>query len=386
MDRRPQRAGELARVARRVPAAVLRAAHDAHELLEGAVRDAARWFANATNATIAMLLAYCAWIFVRSEWEADTQWFGHVPAWLIQWVMPAGFMAIALRSAWSSGSAGVHRIAVLGVMVLLMALFLFAPIPRDLMMMAGAAMLLVSAALGAAVFAVLGGCALLLFWGHDLPIASLAVDHYRLVANPVLPTIPLFTLTGYFLAEGGAPLRLVRVFNALFSNARGGAVAITVVVCAFFTAFTGASGITILTLGALLMPLLLAAGHSPRSGLGLVSTAGSLGVLLPPSLPLILYAVVAKIPIQEFFVRALLPGLLMVGLVYAWARYAAKGVPDDAVGVRHSLGAALWEASGNLPCHSSSWRRCSADRPHWWRPLPSQHSTPWSLKSSSTAA
>src|SRR3989454_11438188 len=113
-----------------------------------------------------------------------------------------------------------------------------------------------------------GGAALILFWGEEVPIASIPVETYRLVVSPTLPTIPLFTLAGYFLAEGGASKRLVRVFQALAGWVRGGPAIATVLVCAFFTSFTGASGVTILALGGLLLPGLLAARytgkHSPR--------------------------------------------------------------------------------------------------------------------------
>ncbi len=317
-------------------------------VLTGKSRQCARWLASGANATIAALLAYCAWVFVQSEWEADKQWFGEVPAWTIQWIMPAGFAVIALRSTWAAGATHSLRLALCVVAILLLCAFASDALPRAPMMFLGGCLLAVCAALGAAVFAVLGGCAMLLFWGQDLPIASLAVDHYRLVANPVLPSIPLFTLTGYFLAEGGAPGRLVRVFNALLGNRQGGAAAITLATCAFFTAFTGASGITILTLGALLLPLLLASGHSPRAGLGLVTSAGSLGVLLPPSLPLILYAIVAKVPMQEFFVRALVPAVLMLTLAFVWARFASRPAPRTDHVEREPLWPVLMSAKWEL--------------------------------------
>src|SRR5207249_3642281 len=138
------------------------------------------------------------------------------------------------------------------------------------------------------------GLALILFWSSDNPIAAIPVTHYSLVVNPSLPTIPLFTLAGYFLAEGGASRRLVRVFNAMFGNIRGGPAIVTALVCAFFTSFTGASGVTILALGGLLMPVLLAARYSERNALGLLTGAGSLGSLFPPCLPVILYSIVAS--------------------------------------------------------------------------------------------
>ena len=189
---------------------------------------------------------------------------------------------------------------------------------------------LVAAILGSPVFATLGGVALLLFWNDGLPMASIALDHYRLVVNPSLPMIPLFTLAGYFLAEGGAPRRLVRVFNAFFGGLRGGAALVTVLACAFFTSFSGASGVTIIALGGMLMPLLSSAGYSQKNALGLLAGAGSLGGMLPPGLPLVLYAIVAKISIEEMFLAGILPGLLMVALIALWGLSRAPRVAATA--------------------------------------------------------
>jgi tripartite ATP-independent transporter DctM subunit len=213
---------------------------------------------------------------------------------------------------------------------------------------AAIAAVLAAAVLGSPVFATLGGLALLLFWADGLPIASLALDHYRMVVNPSLPMIPLFALAGYFLAEGGAPQRLVRVFNALFGGLRGGAAIVTVLACAFFTSFSGASGVTIIALGGMLMPLLVAAGYSQRAALGLLTGAGSLGGMLPPGLPLVLYAIVAKVSIEEMFLAGILPGLLLVGLVSLWGLRLAPAAAGprhriDWGEVRAALLAAKWE-------------------------------------------
>jgi TRAP-type C4-dicarboxylate transport system permease large subunit len=170
------------------------------------------------------------------------------------------------------------------------------------------------------VFTTLAGAALILFWGDGLPIASIPIDLYRLTVNPSLPAIPLFTLAGYFLAESGAPARLVAVFQTLVGGLRGGAVIVVVATSTLFTAFTGASGVTILALGGLLLPLLLATRQTEGKALGIITSAGSLGVLLPPSLPLILYAVVARVPMEELFLAALLPALVMAGSLAAYAR------------------------------------------------------------------
>jgi tripartite ATP-independent transporter DctM subunit len=198
------------------------------------------------------------------------------------------------------------------------------------------------------VYVTLGGAAMILFWGQDVPIAVIVQEHYRQVTNPSLPTIPLFTLAGYFLAEGGASKRMVRVFQALVGGVRGGPAIVTTLVCAFFTTFTGASGVTILALGGLLMPVLLSAKYSEKSALGLITGAGSLGLLFPPCLPIILYAIKAEITMKEMFLGGLAPGFLMVLLTVLWAVWIS---PREAAspGTRWTeVRAALWEAKWEL--------------------------------------
>jgi tripartite ATP-independent transporter DctM subunit len=222
-------------------------------------------------------------------------------------------------------------------------------VPSSSLVVVSLGLLFIATVLGAPVFATLGGAALILFWGEDVPIASLTVEHYKQVINPSLPTIPLFTLAGYFLAEGGASKRFVRVFQALFGQLRGGAAIVTALVCAFFTSFTGASGVTILALGGLLMPVLLAAKYSERSALGLLTGAGSLGLLFPPCLPMILYAIIAKSTMKEMFLGGLIPGLLLVGLTALWGIWVS---PKESSEVRRfdaaEAGRAIWVAKWDL--------------------------------------
>jgi len=219
--------------------------------------------------------------------------------------------------------------------------------PEDLVLPA-LVTLAAATVLGAPIFTVLGGTALILFWGAGVPIASIPVETYRLVVSPTLPTIPLFTLAGYFLSEGGASKRLVRVFQALAGWMRGGPAIVTALVCAFFTSFTGASGVTILALGGLLMPVLLAARYSERTSLGLLTAAGSLGLLFPPSLPVILYGIVSHTPIDAMFLGSFVPGLIMLALVAWWGvrkgpRSGSSSHPFDAREAWRAVMAAKWE-------------------------------------------
>jgi len=209
--------------------------------------------------------------------------------------------------------------------------------------------LLLAALAGTPIFAILGGAAIILFWGREDPLASIPLDHYEQVVNPLLPMVPLFTLTGYYLAESGASKRLVRVFMAVFGTFRGGPAIVTALVCAFFTTFTGGSGVTILALGGLLYPVLTAARYSDRHALGLLTGAGSLGILLPPCLPLILYAIIADIPIPQMFLGGILPGLLLIGLTAAWGiRAGPKLSASERTLHWPEIRSAVWEAKWEL--------------------------------------
>ena len=150
--------------------------------------------------------------------------------------------------------------------------------------------------LGLPIFAVFGGLALLLFWNSGTPVASVPVEMYRLVASPLLPSIPLFTLAGYFMVQGGATKRLLRVFTALFSWIPGGLAIATVAICTVFT-FAG-SGLTILSLGGLLVPMLIKTRYPENFSIGLLTSSGSLGLLFPTSVPAILYCVYSQTPLS----------------------------------------------------------------------------------------
>lgn len=270
-------------------------------------------FAAAVAVAVSACLMLASFGFVESERGGGNVLAYGIPIWLVQAIMPVGFAVIATRLAWHSSPHAGGRLATLALALLLAAPFVLWT--TGLAVSLGLGLILGAALLGAPMFIVLGGAALLLFVGDGLPIAAVPLSHYQLTVNPSLPAIPLFTLAGYFLAEGGAPRRLVRLFQALFGPIRGGAALVTVLLTAFFTSFTGASGVTILALGGLLMPLLLGVHYPQRSALGLITSAPALGTLLPPALPLILYAIVARQPIETMFVAGILPALVMTALV-----------------------------------------------------------------------
>jgi tripartite ATP-independent transporter DctM subunit len=198
--------------------------------------------------------------------------------------------------------------------------------------MASTPLLLLLALAGAPLFAVIAASALLGFQSEDVDLQVVAIEIYRLAEMPVLVAIPLFTFAGYVLGESRAPARLVRLTDALLGWLRGGLAIVVLVACAQFTALTGASGITIVALGALLYPALQQAHYRERFTLGLVTTSGSLGLLFAPALPLILYGVVAQqmnleqpVRIDDLFAAGLLPGLLMVVMLAGYSIWQSRG-------------------------------------------------------------
>ena len=317
-------------------------------LLKGAWAGRAQWFGCTVAAAVAGTLGAASARFVGVERVAARPFLLGVPLWMIELVLPVGFAAIALRLLFHAVPAWRGRVFAALASAALVALCAWAPVDPSALQWPAVALLLAAAALGAPVFVLLGGLGLVLFWSHDLPIASMPVEHYRLVVNPTLPAIPLFTLAGYFLAEGGASRRLVAVFQALAGHVRGGPAIAAALVCAFFTAFTGASGVTILALAGLLMPVLRAANFSERDALGLMTGAGSLGILLPPCLPVIFYAMVAHVDIREMFLGAFVPGVLLIAMTAAWGLWAgrkggATAQQFDFTAARRALWEAKWE-------------------------------------------
>lgn len=168
-------------------------------------------------------------------------------------------------------------------------------------------------------FLVIGALALLSFHGADIDISVVIIEMSRLADTPMLVSLPLFIFAGILLSEGRAPLRMLHFSRIFLGWLPGGIAVITLLVCAVFTAFTGASGITIFALGGLLLPALLKEGYQEKFSIGLITTCGSLGLLFPPSLPLILFGVIAEARIDHLFLAGILPGLLMLVLLIAYS-------------------------------------------------------------------
>jgi C4-dicarboxylate transporter DctM subunit len=221
----------------------------------------------------------------------------------------------------------------------------------------GLAIILLLAALGMPLFAVIAAIALVGFHLAGIDLIAVAVEYYRLGDKPGLIAIPLFTLAGYLLGESGTPQRLVRLSLALLGWLPGGLAIVAIIACAFFTAFTGASGMTIVAVGAFLYPALCKAGYPERYSLGLVTSSGSLGLLFAPSLPLILYGFVAgqlsttpPVTMKDLFLAGLLPGGLMVLMLSLHAMWIGRQIPKAATHINAGeLWAAVKDAKWELP-------------------------------------
>ncbi|HLE33933.1 MAG TPA: TRAP transporter large permease subunit [Bacteroidota bacterium] len=211
-----------------------------------------------------------------------------------------------------------------------------------------AAVLIILALLGAPLFSIIGGIALYAFHAADIDTSAVIIDLYKIADTPTLIAIPLFTFAGYLLAESNSPKRLVRLAQALFGWIPGGLAIVVLATCAFFTAFTGASGITIVALGGILYPILLKESYPEDFSLGLVTASGSIGLLFPPSLPIILYGIIAKVSIDQLFVAGILPGLVLIGFVALYSvrvgiRKHVPRIPFSWSNLRSSARDAIWE-------------------------------------------
>ena len=269
----------------------------------------------ATGVSATLCLASVDLIAIESTAGATVAW--GIPMWAMLIALPVGLALITARLIWAAApSPGRRFVAAVGVVV--PAVYASGLEPSSTLL--PSALVIVGAtALGMPLFAALGGTALLFFWADATPINAVPGEAYRLTTSPMLPAIPLFALGGYILAAGRASQRLTRLFSALVGWIPGGLAIVVVLVLAFFTPLTGASGVTILSMGGLLLPVLLGANYSKPTSIGLVTVSGSIGLLFFPSLPVFLYAFYANVPFERIFIGGLVPGMLLVAVVAGWA-------------------------------------------------------------------
>ena len=322
------------------------------EFLPRGTINVAHVIAGFAGSAIAMMFAVGGYDFVLSEREAGTIVAVDIPVWVSALVFPIAFAVIAVRLAWKSSPHWWARaISAAGLVAGVYAarhveLFESAPLLPWLIavVMAGV--------LGMPIFALLGGIAMIAFFiDGTRPIVPL-IKAYEELTSPAanLAAIPLFTLTGFLLAEGQCSTRLLRALRALVGWAPGGTAVAAATLCAFFTLFTGGSGVTILALGGLLLPALIKEGYRERFSIGLLTASGSLGLLFPLSVPLILYGIVAQqVAIEDLFIGGIVPGLLMLGLLAALG--VREALVTNATRTPFRVGemaAALWAAKWEL--------------------------------------
>jgi C4-dicarboxylate transporter, DctM subunit len=276
-----------------------------------------------------------------------------IPEWWSEIVMPISLGLMALVFAykaserWSGRAVAVAAIAAAFAIGLVPAADLTHLWPLSLVVLA-------AALLGAPVFVAMGGVAAVLFFAEGTPVSAVTRKVYDLIASPTLPAIPLLTAAGYVLAESAAAERLVRFFRSLFGWMPGGIAVMVAAVCALFTTFTGGSGVTIIALGGLVYPILRKDGYSEGFSLGLVTASGSLGLLFPPSLPVVLYSVVASsrdqvVPLDQLYIAGLLPGLLLIVLTAAYGIMVGRHVGRERQAFSwKELAIATWKAKWEL--------------------------------------
>ncbi|MEQ1907314.1 MAG: TRAP transporter large permease subunit [Vicinamibacterales bacterium] len=315
----------------------------------GRPRRVAGVVAAAIGSSVSVILAIAAVEFVQSERSVGSSFGAGIPTWAAELVLPIGFSLIALRLVWRASDRWNLRLLAASGLVIGWVIGTHPSWLEGRSALPGLALVVLGGVLGSPIFAILGGAAAVLFMADGVTPAAILIETYSLSVSPTLAAIPLFTLTGFLLAEGHASERLLRVFRSLVGWIPGGTAVVCAVLCSFFTAFTGGSGITILALGGVLFPALLKDGYRERFSLGLLTASGSLGLLLPPSLPLMLYGVVAQMPIEDLFIGGLLPGVLLTSMVALWG--VREGVVSGAGRQRFvasEAGAALWEAKWEL--------------------------------------
>jgi tripartite ATP-independent transporter DctM subunit len=319
----------------------------------------ARAFVFLLSSFLCGVLTLGSYDLVMSEIESGQMIAYGVPTWLFLSALPVGFGALAIQlgqkwhDQWLTKWGGMLAVW-------------FLVIPVNTWLIEGTISttmasfsLLLFLLLGGPIFLVLGGLSWILFSSESIPLASLSLSHYQITVNPSLPALPLFTLAGLIFANTQAAQRLSQLFTAFFGSGQRGSIFAVACLCSCFTALTGGSGVTILALGGLMLPLLLKVGYPENKSIGLITSASSLGVLLAPSVPLIMYAIMARVPINTMFVAGLVPAILMIVCLVVFGGFLRGTSQQSIVYVHHpntlsrgspvaSLPNSLWQAKWEL--------------------------------------
>ena len=320
-------------------------------LPKGPIGDAAHVIAGTVGALISTIFALGGVALVMSDRLAGDHVAAGLPTWVADLALPIGFGLIAIRLVWRASPSWYGRgVAFLGIVAGILLNYNRAMLENQ-SLLPWFLLVIAAGVCGAPIFALLGGFALFASLTRGNPPVVLPMMAYQeLTTSTGIAAIPLFTLAGFLLAEGRSSERLLRLFRAWVGWAPGGTAVAAATLCAFFTLFTGGSGVTILVLGGLLLPALTADGYRERFSVGLLTASGSLGLLFPLSLPLMLYGIVSqKASIEDLFIGGLVPGILMLGLL------ASLGVREGLLTSAerrpfrlNEAGAALWEAKWEL--------------------------------------
>jgi C4-dicarboxylate transporter, DctM subunit len=320
-------------------------------LPKGPIGTVAHVAAATIGALIATIFALGGMALVHSDRLAGDHVAAGLPTWVADLALPIGFGLIAIRLVWRASPSWYGRgVALLGIIAGILLNYNRAMLENQ-SLLPWFLLVIIAGLFGAPIFALLGGFALFASLTRGNPPVVLPMMAYQeLTTSTGIAAIPLFTLAGFLLAEGRSSERLLRLFRAWVGWAPGGTAVAAATLCAFFTLFTGGSGVTILVLGGLLLPALTADGYRERFSIGLLTASGSLGLLFPLSLPLMLYGIVSqKASIEDLFIGGLVPGILMLGLL------ASLGVREGLVTHAerrpfrlNEAGAALWEAKWEL--------------------------------------
>ena len=254
----------------------------------------------------------------------------YIPTWFAQAIIPLGLILIWYQMIITSSTDFKYRVlvTVISIIPTIILYFWQFPLANPLLLWTKVLFAISLVAFGLPIFILLASLSIFFFlsepseWATNYDLISTISDSaYRIVVSPTLAAIPIFTLAGYILAESNISERLIRFFKASLGWLPGSTVLIVVLLCAFFTALTGGSGVTILALGAILYPILIHDGYSKQFSLGIITTAGSLGLLFPPSLPAIIYSVTAGINPLELFKQALIPAIFLMSIMFFYGLY-----------------------------------------------------------------
>ena len=253
-----------------------------------------------------------------------------IPTWFAQSIIPVGLILIWYQMILTSSSDLKYRlfVSIFSMIPTMILYFWQFPLSNPFLLWSKVIFSIILVAFGLPIFILLASLSIFFFlsepseWATNYDLISTISDSaYRIVVSPTLAAIPIFTLAGYILAESNISDRLIKFFKASLGWLPGSTVLIVVLLCAFFTALTGGSGVTILALGAILYPILIHDGYSKRFSLGIITTAGSLGLLFPPSLPAIIYSVTAGINPLELFRQALIPAIFLMSIMFFYGLY-----------------------------------------------------------------